>query len=80
VAIYLRGGLTSLQEQVARIVSSLPEATDFALAGGAALVVAQVVDRTTKDLDFFGPSADDVQILLVALEPALVNAGLVVHR
>lgn len=77
---YLRGVLSPLQEQVARIVASLPEATGFALAGGAALVVARLVDRSTKDLDFFGPSADDVQNLLEALEAALTDARLTVRR
>jgi hypothetical protein len=77
---YLRGVLRPLQQQVARIVSSLPQARGFALAGGATLVVARVVDRSTKDLDFFGPSADDVHRLLEAPEPALANAGLTVHR
>lgn len=79
-AFYLRGVLRPLQEQVARIVASLPEATGFALAGGAALVVGRVVDRSTKDLDFFGPSADDVQNLLEALEVALTDAGLTIRR
>lgn len=61
-------------------MSALPEADAFALAGGAALVVSRVVDRTTKDLDFFGPSADDVQQLVEALDAALSQAGLTVHR
>jgi hypothetical protein len=42
--------------------------------------VGRVVDRSTKDLDFFGPSADDVQSLLATLEPALTDAGLAVRR
>jgi hypothetical protein len=72
--------LTPLQERVARIVSSLPESDGFALAGGAALVIVGVVDRPTRDLDFFGPTAEDVQRLLAALDVALAEAGLVVHR
>ena len=31
--------LTTLQTRVARLVAELPEAEDFALAGGAALIV-----------------------------------------
>ena len=58
------GVLSALQERVARIVVALPEADGFALAGGAALVVMQVVDRATRDLDYFGPSADEVDRLL----------------
>jgi hypothetical protein len=69
-----------LQERVGRIVAALPEAEGFALAGGAALVVTRLVDRATRDLDFFGPTADDVDRLLPAVESALVTAGLTVRR
>jgi hypothetical protein len=72
--------LSSLQEQVARIVAGLPEAEGFALAGGAALVVMRVVDRATRDLDFFGPSADEVDVLVPAVESALSAAGFGVRR
>lgn len=72
--------LSPLQEQVGRIVATLPEADGFALAGGAALVVTRIVDRATRDLDFFGPSADDVDRLVPAVESALVAAGLTVRR
>jgi hypothetical protein len=70
----------SLQEQVGRIVADLPEADGFALAGGAALVVTRVVDRTTRDLDVFGPSAEDVDRLVPAVESALAAAALTVRR
>lgn len=66
----------AIQMRVARLVSSLPEAEGLALADGAALVVARVVDRSTKDLDFFGPSAAEVQRLLEALEAALARADI----
>jgi hypothetical protein len=68
--------LTDLQQQVARLVAALPEADGFALAGGAALVLHQVVDRQTRDLDFFGATADDVDRLVPAVADALSNAGL----
>ncbi len=72
--------LSALQQRVAAIVATLPEAEQFALAGGAALVLARVVDRETRDLDFFGPSADDVDALTVAVEAALGQAGMEVRR
>ncbi len=75
-----RGVLTPLQERVARIVAGLPEAHGFALAGGAALVVMNVVDRATRDLDFFGPSAGDVDRLVPAVETALRASGFEVRR
>ncbi len=39
--------LSALQQRAARIIAGLPEAEDFALAGGAALVLARVVERET---------------------------------
>jgi hypothetical protein len=72
--------LTPRQERVARIVSGLPQAEGFALAGGAALVVLQIVDRATRDLDCFGPSADEVDQLVPAVESALSAAGLGARR
>jgi hypothetical protein len=74
--------LSSLQLQVAQIVGGLPEADGFALAGGAALVLSQIVDRETRDLDFFGASADEVDRLLPSVRAALSEAGLTVrvHR
>lgn len=67
--------LSALQQRVARIIADLPEAEDFALAGGAALVLARVVERETRDLDYLGPSADDVDALLGAVEAAALAAG-----
>ncbi len=46
--------LSDLQLRVARIIAGLVEAEDFALAGGAALIVRGGVERATRDLDFFG--------------------------
>lgn len=68
--------LSPLQRRVARIVTSLPEAEGFALAGGAALVIAEVVDRQTRDLDFFGATAERVDQLVPVLERALRADGL----
>ena len=46
--------LSPVQEDVARLLSTLTEADGFALAGGAALIARGIVDRQTGDLDFFG--------------------------
>lgn len=40
--------LSSLQQQVAAIVSGLEEADGFALAGGAALIARGEVERRTR--------------------------------
>ncbi|CAN5251456.1 hypothetical protein BH23ACT9_BH23ACT9_22390 [soil metagenome] len=45
--------LSDLQRRVATLFLSLPETDGFALAGGAALIVQQVVVRDTRDLDLF---------------------------
>ncbi|MCZ7590046.1 MAG: nucleotidyl transferase AbiEii/AbiGii toxin family protein [Gaiella sp.] len=72
--------LSALQEQVAAIVAGLEEAEEFALAGGAALIVRGEVERRTRDLDFFGLTGEAVDRLVPAAERALHDAGLVVER
>ena len=52
--------LSDLQQRVAEIVFALDESEGFALAGGGGLIAHDVVDRTTRDLDCFGPSRDAV--------------------
>jgi Nucleotidyl transferase AbiEii toxin, Type IV TA system len=72
--------LTPLQEQVAAIIAGLAEAEGFALAGGAALIARGDVQRQTRDLDFFGLTPDAVDRLVPAVDRALQEAGLFVHR
>ncbi len=72
--------LTALQQRVASVLTALPEAEGFALAGGGALIVRGAVDRETRDLDFFVGEADAVDRLLPALEAALSAGHLVVER
>ncbi|MCQ3809790.1 MAG: nucleotidyl transferase AbiEii/AbiGii toxin family protein [Acidimicrobiia bacterium] len=70
--------LSDIQQAVRRIVAQLPEAERFALAGGAALIVSGVIDRLTKDLDFFTPYPNPVGGLAEAIQTALEDAGLAV--
>jgi hypothetical protein len=72
--------LSPLQEQVAEIIAGLAEAKGFALAGGAALIVRGDVRRQTRDLDFFGLTADAVDRLVPAVDRALQAAGFVVRH
>jgi Nucleotidyl transferase AbiEii toxin, Type IV TA system len=72
--------LTPLQEEVAAVIAALAEAKDFALAGGAALIMREQIERGTRDLDFFGLSAAAVDRLAPAAEQALRRAGFDVER
>jgi hypothetical protein len=74
--------LTPLQARLAEIITSLPEAREFALAGAGGLVVHGVINRTTRDLDYFAAPGDEsaVERLRDALERALDEASLVHAR
>jgi hypothetical protein len=72
--------LLPVQRDLARLLFSLPEAAGYALAGGAALVVQQIVDRDTRDLDAFiaatpGPAPGTVDLLADAFTQAAPRAG-----
>ena len=71
--------LSDLQQRVAEIVFALDESEGFALAGGGALIAHDVVDRTTRDLDCFGPSRDAVDRYWPAIVGAMQVAGLAVE-
>ena len=72
--------LSPLQERLRRLVAQLPDTDTVALAGGAALIVRGIVDRPTRDLDFFATSPEEVDRLLPQLEVLLTNDGLEVRR
>lgn len=67
--------LSPLQQRVAEIIAGLDEARDFALAGGGAMIVRGDIERQTRDLDFFGPTANAVDQLVPAVDRALQAAG-----
>jgi hypothetical protein len=68
--------LSEFQRRISEIVFVLAEAEGFALAGGGALIAHEVVDRTTRDLDCFGPSRDAVDRCWPAIRDALTRVGL----
>ena len=72
--------LTPLQRRLAHLLAALPEARDFALAGGAALIARGLIDRRTQDLDYFATSAAAVGDLLPVLETRLEGEDLSVTR
>lgn len=63
-----------------RLVAGLTEAETVALAGGAALIVRGIVDRPTRDLDFFATTPEEVNRVLPPLEALLTEDGLDVRR
>ena len=67
--------LSDLQRRVATILAALPEASEFVLAGGGALIARGDVNRLTRDLDFFTVDPARVDELLPVLESALRAAG-----
>ena len=72
--------LTPLQRRVVEVVSSTPGSGDFVLAGGAALAVLGIGDRTTKDLDWFAQQPQTVDHFAPTLLRACTQAGLRVQR
>ena len=74
--------LSALQKRVAALAAALPESAGFALAGGAALAAHDMLQRATRDLDYFaGPDdAVAVQRFADAFEDAAKAAGLEVRR
>ena len=71
-----RGVLSPLQRTVALLVQRLPQADEFVLAGGAALIVHGDIDRLTRDLDFFAVDPEAVDRLVPVFEAAARAAGL----
>lgn len=70
--------LNPLQLQINSILTELPEARDFALAGGAALILRRDVDRLTRDLDYFATEPGQVDRLRPSAIAALSGAGLTI--
>jgi hypothetical protein len=74
--------LTALQRRVAALIATLPESEGFVLAGGAAMAAHDSLDRTTRDLDYFGDpdQAAAVHRLADTFEQAATRQGLEVRR
>ncbi|MGH3412059.1 MAG: nucleotidyl transferase AbiEii/AbiGii toxin family protein [Marmoricola sp.] len=70
------GRLSPLQVTVAEIFFGLDEATDFLVAGGAALVASDLIARPTEDIDLFTAApATSVSHASQALMGALGEQG-----
>lgn len=72
--------LSDLQTTIVELVSDVAGAEGFALAGGAAMILLGLVERGTRDLDFFGREPEAVNRVAPAVESMLRSAGLNVDR
>lgn len=72
--------LTQTQLDIATTVLEAASARGFALAGGGAMIVHGVVDRSTRDLDFFTQRAEEIRGAARQVEEHLVSAGFSVTR
>lgn len=68
--------LSALQRTVLAALGRLDASASFALAGGAALIVHGVVNRTTRDLDLFTEESRHIATLHEALASELTARGL----
>jgi hypothetical protein len=68
--------LTPLQQEILIVVGRALEDSDFALAGGGAIISQGLVDRRTRDLDFFGSSSLQLAEKLPVIVETLTELGL----
>lgn len=68
--------LTKFQLRLARLFLAMPEASGFALAGGAALIFWKAVDRGTVDLDFFTATGEEITLAAERFRARLRDEGL----
>ncbi len=64
---------------MAHAVRSVIGNLDVALVGGAALISKEIVDRATRDLDFFSPVAAPIDEIAPDGVSALGDAGFTVE-
>lgn len=72
--------LSPLQERVRIAIGAVADEFDLALAGGGGLVVSGVVDRHTRDLDFFTRYPSPQARVVDRVQAALEADGLAVTR
>jgi len=72
--------LSPLQERIRLAISAVADELDLALAGGGGLVLSGVVDRRTRDLDFFARYPSLQPEVVERVQEALEADGLQVDR
>lgn len=72
--------LSAFQQEIMVIVVASTSDQHFALAGGAALILKGLVDRQTRDLDFFARDPEAVGRVVESVDEALRAAGMSTRR
>jgi hypothetical protein len=67
--------LSNFQNEIQRSISQVIIDSDFALAGGGALIAQGIVNRITSDLNDFTTRPTDVRFFLPLIIAKLVNEG-----
>jgi hypothetical protein len=73
-------GLSAFQRELTTLFFALPAASGFLLAGGAALIAQRLINRPTRDLDFFTTTGADVPLGRAQLEHAAAARGWTVEH
>lgn len=73
-------GMTRAQRRIARIVLTSAGADGFHLAGGAALVASNIIDRPTRDVGVFTAEHVDVGLVADRVAAALRDEGFEVEQ
>ncbi|GIE37025.1 hypothetical protein Ait01nite_100700 [Actinoplanes italicus] len=76
----MTGSVDPFHLQVARTALSVADRYGFALGGGLALIVHEIVDRPTEDVDVFGEDGSSVVAATAAVTAALRDLGIRVER
>jgi hypothetical protein len=74
------GSVDPFHLQVARTALSVADRYGFALGGGLALIVHEIVNRPTEDVDVFGEDGSSVTGATAAVTEALRDLGIRVER
>ncbi|MBU6214124.1 MAG: nucleotidyl transferase AbiEii/AbiGii toxin family protein [Actinomycetales bacterium] len=78
MSVSMDGSLSAFQREVSAVFFGLPESEGYVLVGGAALLSHGLVDRPTRDLDFFDVRVADarsVERTAQAFERACAGRG-----
>lgn len=67
--------LSDYQIYIAKILNKLEGRNDFAIAGGAALIIQKISDRQTMDIDYFTQDFEKVNVFADLCLQAIIESG-----